>query len=204
MTRDNVLQAVLVAVSAGLVGAGFAALINSGFKSDDVFAFAGALIGAAATVSGAVWLTDRTSRLERKAERDIIVDQLAQLRASAQQAEASYDFNDDGFTSEFITALHKTVELCKQVDAILKESAVYSKTFNFIQRARIAVSHIAIKSFISFYYDSFGPYDDDPQDERDWPTTLDYLSVTSEDALAAFGSTGGMVEKPTIDMLKAG
>ena len=57
MVRDRLVQLLVVGVSAGGAGAEFITLIITAFKSEDVFAFAGTIVGAAATVISSVRFT---------------------------------------------------------------------------------------------------------------------------------------------------
>lgn len=60
--RDRLVEIGVFAMLSGISGAAIALLRVEGFKAEQIFALAGALIGAAATVGGAIWVADRNER----------------------------------------------------------------------------------------------------------------------------------------------
>jgi hypothetical protein len=170
--RDDVIQSVLVAITAAGFGSGMAILVNTGFKSDDVFAFGGAIVGAAGTVAGAAWLTDRAVTKEKREEQSLVRAELETVLSAAEKAYPLFP-HDEPWTDGWRAALHELVEVARGAQRFLEEVITHAKTLNFHQRESVKDARARIGFFVDFYNDVFsGPYDEDPMDERSWPGTI--------------------------------
>lgn len=81
--RDKAVEVAIFGVLGGVSGAGIALLWAAGFKAEHVFALVGAFIGAAATVGGAIWVTDRNANADRAREVAILSRDLSSLVADS-------------------------------------------------------------------------------------------------------------------------
>src|SRR3712207_5703524 len=159
MLRDRLIEWAVLGVTGAGTGAAIALLWSSGFKSDDVFAFSGALVGAAGTVAGAAWLADRAATSERRAEQSIIVEALRAARDKAYRTRTLYDAEAKGWPPEFRTSLHAAKPLVDEANAIATQALAQAKTLNFRQRARLESASKALDAFKLFYDDCFSESD---------------------------------------------
>jgi hypothetical protein len=185
MLRDRVIQALVIGVVAGGVGAGFITLINTGFKSDDVFAFAGAIIGAAATVAGSVWLSDRSVKREQRAEQSLIVEDLQDLHQIAIAAAAS-DPKGGEWTDKWKSDMNALTDVARGARRFLDEVITSAKTLNFHQRERVKLVHQALDGFISFHDDVFSEGEIEHWDERTWTSQIEPVARETSYCLVAF------------------
>ncbi|KQM64683.1 hypothetical protein ASE65_15550 [Sphingomonas sp. Leaf16] len=176
MTRDEVLQCLLTGLGGGVSGCGFAALLLSGFKSDDVFAFGGALVGAAAAVGGGAWLADRTAKATLRRETGILTDECIRLLAAVEQSIALLpEDQSKPWPTGFKPSLHHLNDIAIEVPAIFREAIAKSIALDFRQRVKVIKAEGAVLAFATFHQDAFSDYELPPQDERDWPSTLQHL-----------------------------
>lgn len=167
--RDEITELTLLAVTAGGTGAAIAILISTGFKSDDVFAFSGALIGAAGTVAGAAWLTDRTATKEARKEQSLIRTDLAILLDASETALRHYP-NGKVWTGEWRSSINGLGDIAHGTGRFLDEVIAHARTLDFSQRETIKDARLQVRYFVAFFNDVFNTEGDlDPMDERDWP-----------------------------------
>jgi hypothetical protein len=186
MSRDDLIQLFVLAVTASVTGAAFAALLNSGFKSEDVFAFSGAVVGAAGTVAGAAWLTDRSSTRERREEQTLVRAELLTLSDISHSASEAFPANGL-WTDNWRSAVHAMSDVAEGTGRFLDEVINYAKTLNFHQREEIKIVRTRINYFARFYGDVFGSPDDlDPMDERDWSSMIEGVLSSTRSALTTF------------------
>lgn len=133
--KDKLIEIAIFGVLGGISGASIALLWIAGFKAEHIFALAGAVIGAAATVGGAIWVTDRNASIEAKKETDLLLDDLAILlkdgtvvRDFDRQAAANWTDEYDSATFEFGYKIRGSRLLTAQ-------AVENSKALNFRQRA---------------------------------------------------------------------
>lgn len=186
--RDKITEFLLLGVTAGGTGAAIAILINSGFKSDDVFAFSGALVGAAGTVAGAAWLADRTARADRAGEQMLIASELRRLHNAVTAAQRAYQANATTGPLEYRRTLHAIGNIIEEAQTITREAIARARTLDFRQRAKVIYVDQSIDRFVSFYEDSFGEAELPPEDGRDWATILFIFEEALADALRSLTS----------------
>jgi len=176
MTRDETIQALTVGLAAGGFGAGFALLLNSGFKSDDVFAFMGAVAGAAATVAGAMWLADRGDRAALERESRLLYDECADaLKLTKTCLDLVPEKIEYPFPAAFQHALTAVIDRAAETRAILREAIARAEKLNFRQRVRVVRAESALDSFLTWVWDDEPPH---PLDERTYQSTLIYARET--------------------------
>lgn len=172
MTRDTLVLWLTGSLTAGGMGGAIAVLISTGFKSDDVFAFSGAVIGAAATVAGTAWLSDRGARRDRKLERDLILRELLMLEQRTKMAAANLP-GDDGWTDAWRAAITDLDRASKECRAIIVEALSRAKHLSFRQRAKLVALQSGLEAYESFYYDAYVSDEEmHPLDEREWPWAI--------------------------------
>ena len=140
----------LVSLTAGGTGGAIAILITTGFKSDDVFAFAGAIIGAAATVAGAAWLADHTVNKAKRAEQEAILDEIHLVR---QRVAVTLPFFPD--TYEVRDGCFEALELFEPIALHANEFFIeviqHAKTLDFGKRQKIKALSRALEEFLAFH-----------------------------------------------------
>lgn len=167
--RDKFVELALLGVTAGGAGAAIVILINTGFKSEDVFAFSGALVGAAGTVAGAAWVADRTETKEQRKEQTLIRADLATLLDAADTALACYP-NGTAWTEEWRSSIYVLGDIASGTARFLDEVIGHARTLDFSQRETIKDARKEIGYFVGFYDDVFNNEEDlHPMDEREWP-----------------------------------
>ncbi|MDK8187735.1 MULTISPECIES: hypothetical protein [Sphingomonas] len=175
MTRDDVIGWLLIGASAGASGAAVTILYRTGFKSDDVFAFSGGLIGAFATIAGAMWLADRSAKTAHRREVRIIARECVARKAQAEKAIAEYR-DTYPMPDGWFVAVRDLAIGAQETPAILREALDRAQTLDYRQIVKIRKAEAAVVSFDRFYQDCFCTEDElHPMDERDWPTTLKQL-----------------------------
>lgn len=139
----------LVSLTAGGTGGAIAILITTGFKSDDVFAFAGAIIGAAATVAGAAWLADHTVNKAKRAEQDAILEEIHLVR---QRVAVTLPFFPD--THQVRDGCYDALNLLEPIALHAKEFfgevIQHAKTLDFGKRQKIKALSRALEEFLTF------------------------------------------------------
>lgn len=159
----------VIGIAAGGTGAAIAALFNLGFKSGDVFAFSGALIGAAATVAGAAWLAEWSARAAHRREADQIIAESSPLLTATRVLLPKIP-KDLGSWAEFRPQLHELAEAARDVLAVLREALALARTLDFRERVALARAVAAVDSFQDFHSSVFSPEGEHPLDERSWPS----------------------------------
>lgn len=184
VTRDDVITCLLAGIGAGGTAAGMSYLFNMGFQNQDVFAFSGALVGAAAAVFGAAWVADRATTSAKRTEQAIVYAVCAKLLAANRAAAAVGIVNDEvNWTPEWRTAIRSLAVDAAETRATLQQALLTAQALDFRQRVKITKAEQAVTFFQTFYDDVMGPYDDDPLDERSWSLTLLYMEDSLVEAL---------------------
>ncbi|MEK9211362.1 hypothetical protein [Sphingomonas sp. 2378] len=183
---------------AGLFGGAVTMLLYLGLKSDDVFAFSGALIGAlvgaVGTVLGAAWLADRAINQERQVEQKDIVEEVEHVLFAS--SEALKYFEADG---SYAPGWHKKMsEFQKEMGIAkdyFKEVIGHAKTINFRQRREIKILVSSIGYFLDLYNEVMvQEYEDDPYDDRTFEGLIRHTLHQAALTTASFG------DRPTFVM----
>jgi hypothetical protein len=181
--RDKFVEVALLGVTAGGAGAAIVILINTGFKSEDVFAFSGALVGAAGTVAGAAWVADRAQTKEQRKEQTLIRADLATLLDAADTALARYP-NGMAWTDAWRSSIHALGDIAAGTARFLDEVIGHARTLDFSQRETIKDARKEIGYFVGFYDDVFNNEEDlSPMDEREWPGMIKGMITATGTAL---------------------
>ncbi len=169
--RDRIIEMAAVGIAAGGSGSAIGWFLIHGYKEEAVFSFLGAIVGAAATVAGAVWLADRTATSASVKERQILIDECVSLAPIIERSLAIY--NADGrVTGAFRTSVHSLHNAALEVPAIMREALARASTLDFRQRVKLIKAEAAILDFEGFYQDVFSPEGPDPINEQSWPGVL--------------------------------
>lgn len=185
MVRDKPVQLLVIGVTAGGVAAGFITLISTGFKSEDVFAFAGAVVGAAATVAGAAWLADRSLTRERREEQSLIYEELDALHRVATAAAASNPKGGD-WTDQWRSSMNGMIDVARGSCRFLDEVIGSARTLDFHQREAVKLTREAAERFVSFHNDVFSEGELEPYDERTWASEIEPVVDETRSALRLF------------------
>jgi hypothetical protein len=182
--HDRATEIAVFGLVGGTSGAALGLLWRLGFSADNLFALGGAVIGAAATVAGAVWLTDRNAALSRNQEISIIAKECKALLSKTREVSALR--TDDGeWSAEYRAGLHELNAASVEVPAILDEALAHGKALDFRQRVKIKNAEKSIREMRNFYEYVFGQYDEDPLDERSWFATFAFVDEALTELLAA-------------------
>ncbi|MBB5987387.1 hypothetical protein [Sphingobium lignivorans] len=169
--RDRLTEMVVLGISAGGMGAALAWFLQWGFKEESVFAFFGALAGAAATVAGAIWATDRAERAAHQREQTLLMTESAALLEKTERSIALYS-DEHPWPAAFRPSLSDLAASAHEVPAIFREALNQARTLDFRERVKLIKAERAIAAFDQFYQDVFGPEELQPRDDRDWPWAL--------------------------------
>lgn len=163
-----------VGVGAGGTGAALGWFLLHGYKEEAVFSFLGAVVGAAATVAGAVWLADRTASSASARERQILIDECSALMPIVRRSIDIYQA-DGQVTGAFKVSVQSLYTASLEVPAIMREALARALTLDFRQRVKLLKAEGGLLGFDRFYQDVFTPGDLDPMDERSWIGTLSHM-----------------------------
>ena len=189
MKKDDLLQLFLLALTASGFGAATALLLRTGFKSEDVFAFSGAIVGAAGTVLGAAWLADRAANREKREEQSLIRAELITLLDVAESTTKAFPA-EGPWPDHWRSSAHTMFEVADGVCRFLDEVINYAKTLNFHQREEIKLVRAQIPYFMQFYTNVMSPdVDPWPDDERTWLGVIQGVIFRAKAALATFAAT---------------
>lgn len=185
--RDHLLFGLMGALTAGGAGGAVAILINTGFKSDDVFSFTGAIVGAVGAVWGAAWVADRTANRVKHEEQAEILREIEYIGGLA-HGTMRYFPKADEFAEGWRPNALAFYEEAKLVQGFLSEAIEHAKTVDFRQRREIKLLAIAIKGYLDWYHDAAIREEDiHPLDERSYREMLDAVWSQSIVAKSLFG-----------------
>lgn len=173
--KDSAVEMIAGAVSAAGIGAAAAILLNLDAELSDVLGLLGALIGAAATVAGAAWLADRTAKEARNAESSILADECKVLKRETDALAAAWT-EEYPRPLSWQQALHDLERQAREVPALFREALEHAKALDFRQRVKIRKAEGAVLSFTIVYDDCYSGVELNSFDDRDWPSTLAYMS----------------------------
>lgn len=184
--RDELFRGLAVGIGAGAAGAAGACLIKFGAPQESVLSLLGALIGAAATVAGAAWLSDRNAKLEENAERQLLTEEILAIRHLAKSALDLAAADGGSWSDEFRHSLRALDPPLREIHSICVEALDHGRRLTFRQRMRLRQMEAASQRAWSFYHDCF-LLDDDlhPMDERTWPGMLEDIVKSADLALAS-------------------
>ena len=164
-----------------------AILMITGFKSDDVFAFSGAIVGAVGAVWGAALVADRTANRAKHEEYAEIVREIEYIGNLAWGTMRYFPKSDD-FVEGWRPNAQAFYEEAKLAEGFLAEVISHAKTVDFRQRREIKLLAKAIKDYLNWYYDAAIREEDiHPLDERSYRETLDAVWSQSIVAKGLFG-----------------
>lgn len=182
--RDRLVEMAVLGISASGTGAALAWFLKNGFKEDDVFAFFGALVGAAATVAGAIWVNDRADRTTHRREQSELLLEFQTLLDLTNKSIALFS-RDHPWPPEFKPSLHELSKGVRETPALLREALAQAKSLDFRERVKLLKVEEGIRRFDGFYEDVFSPDELDPMDERDWPWALEGMKEALSEAVQA-------------------
>lgn len=187
--RDRAVEWGTLGMAAGGTGAVFAIMFQAGFDSGDVFALAGAAIGAAVTVAGALWVAESQARRAHQRETGIIVAECRPLRDEASRLKASMQNNDGPWPQEWRDGLHQLWMASQEVPALLREALEKAATLDLRERVKVRKAEGSILAFDRFYQDCFYAEEElHPLDERTWQATLADLARSLTELLDALAA----------------
>jgi len=140
----------LVAFTSGGTGAALAMLYNTGFKSDDVFAFAGAMVGAAGTVAGAAWLADSTDKKKRRKEQKTILDEINRLRRHVSGLAPFFPANNE-VSGNWGRALEMFEPHAVHANLFFKEVIERAQTLDFSERQYVKELDRTLDEYMAVY-----------------------------------------------------
>lgn len=71
--RHHAIEATIIAIGCGATGSAIGLMIRLGISSESIFSLLGALIGAAASVGGAVWVVSWQQGAKRRIDRKLLI-----------------------------------------------------------------------------------------------------------------------------------
>ena len=188
MTKiDRRVEGFAVGAGAAAVSAASIAAIKFGASQEALLGLLGALIGAATTVAGAVWLADRNVRIEQDAEVRLLSKEFQLVRTSATSALALAPESNEDWSDEYVNALRSLDMPIRETHSITKEALDHGKRLSFRMRMRLRQVEAASERVWNFYEDSFLQEGDlEYWDERTWPDQLSHLIEVIDLALGEF------------------
>jgi hypothetical protein len=188
--RDRAVEWGTLGVAAGGTGAIVAIMFRAGFDSGDVFALAGAAIGAAVTVAGALWVAESQAGRAHDRETSIIVTECRPLRDEATGLRASLPNDDGPWPQEWREGLRELWLASQEVPALLREALEKAATLDLRERVKVRKAEGSILAFDRFYQDCFCADDElHPLDERSWGRTLENLARSLGELLDAVAAS---------------
>lgn len=189
--RDSAVQGLAVGAGAAAVGAAGMTLIKFGADQEAVLSFLGALFGAAATVAGAAWLSDRNAHAEQRAETDLLAEEIQIIHDLAAHALAQKPAVDGPWPEAYRSAIHALDMPLREIHSIIVEALDHGKRLTFRQRTRLRQMEAAAQGAWRFYSDCYLTDEElHPLDERTWEGTLENIISVSNRALSEIRRTG--------------
>ena len=169
------------------MGGVIASMLSLGYSSTDVFAFSGAVVGAAATVAGTAWLNDRSRRIEFDEERRLIEEEIGILCTTASALVEHVPSHGLLWSDKWTSGLNALSDITRGSQRFLAEVIEHAKTLNFVEREAIRSLAKAVNYFVLFNDNAFGGPDElDPMDERTWAGVLEVLMAACAEARLTF------------------
>ncbi|WP_313393560.1 hypothetical protein [Sphingobium yanoikuyae] len=165
---------IAIGIAAGGSGSAIGWFLMHGYKEEAVFSFLGAIVGAAATVAGAVWLADRTATSASAKERQILIDECTALEPIIERSIAIYDA-DGRVTGAFKTSVRSLHRAALEVPAIMREALARANTLDFRQRVKLIKAEGAILEFDQFFRDVFSHEGLDQMSDKTWTGVLTHV-----------------------------
>jgi len=184
MTRkDRLIEAALISVGAGATGAVIGIMLIYQVDMSDIFTLAGAIIGAAATVGGAIWVADRNSNREFAKEVDVLSSDFVKLLAQAQLVSSLSPAPEGPWSTEYRAALHEFGAKVRGSLMIVEQAIERSKSLDFRHRASLINLQRILSFSNDFYADCFESEEEPhPLDERDWRVIVPDVVERVEDS----------------------
>ena len=181
--RDGLVQALVIGIGVGAMGAATLLLFRLGASQESVFALLGSIVGASATVAGAAWLADRKARVERSGEIDLLRGEYRNLLNAARLVYNGAENADGPWPVEFLEAIHNLNRLAVETKAISIEAIKHAKKLSFRQRVRVQEVLESVENCVDFHEFVYGDREDDPFDERSWYWVSHFICMYCENAL---------------------
>jgi hypothetical protein len=168
MLRHDLVDCAFIGIAAGATGAVIGYLLKFGFDEAHLFSFFGALSGAMASVSGAIYFSNREKITAHEAEVEIICQSLLPLINKLDEIAILWpkQAGVSGFTPDFRRTIAASGSESFKALSVLDEAIKYSDTLNFQQRASLRQCQDVIKGFVAYYEraitpEYFNEYNDD-------------------------------------------
>lgn len=184
MKKDDNIPAWVIAVGGSATGFALTFMVKFGITQEALFALIGALIGAAATIGGAAWLSDRNRNFERDAEVTLLVNEFDKLLKKAVAVQGVQPGSGMPLPKEYRPRLFSLAEAAGNVHAIAAEALSHGKALSFIHRAAVRRVQFAIDEYLRFWTDANAEGDLDPLDERSFPEATDKIADECKVAIA--------------------
>lgn len=148
---DDGVQGISVGVGAASAGAASVLMIKFGVSQEAILSLLGALIGAASTVAGAAWLSDRNIRIEQRQEVEMLIEEYENINKKAKLAMKVSGEQDHELNKEFKSALYDILSSTWECRTMTSEALDTSKRLTFRHRARLREVLIAVTDFWEFH-----------------------------------------------------
>jgi hypothetical protein len=181
INRDRLLEMVIAGLVGGSSSAAVGLLWFAGFAAEHVFSLLGALIGAVATVGGAIWVADRNANLEATREVTVMTQNIQTFIEEGEHALQVTADTDD--VRDIISAAEEFFMRIRGSRLVTSYAAAYSKGLSFRQRAICSHMNETLETTEEFYKEVFdkGPFT--LADEPIWREVIEKVLTIARDSL---------------------
>ncbi|NML95465.1 hypothetical protein [Novosphingobium olei] len=173
INRDELILCTLMGATGGGVGIAVAILIRLGMPIEPTMSLVGAFIGAAGTVAGSVWLSDRNRNAELRQEIKILIDDLEALSSYASHAIICAPKENENWSDEYRKSLNEFGWKTRGSRMVIEKALERSRSLDFKQLASLTHLQINLAYAETFFQDCFETEAElEPWDERTWPGVL--------------------------------
>lgn len=152
--HDKAVEIAIFGAFGGVSGASIGLLWIAGVKAEHIFSLAGAIIGAAAAVGGAAWLSDRNARIAHRREVDLLEAECTRIKLAVDEAVTAIMMDGELFTVPISGPVREVAfgikDTCAEFPALIQEALQQAKTLSFDQRAKLSSASGAVHSYLSF------------------------------------------------------
>jgi hypothetical protein len=193
--RDDFVMAFITVVGSSATGFALAFMWKLGVKQEILVTFAGAIIGAAATIAGAAWLADRNRRIERDAESYLLAKELSKLLKNSLATQEVEPDTGRAWPEEYRPLLYRLAETSGNVHAILVEALAHGKALSFVHRVAVKRVQFAVNEYLRFWNDVNDERDLSPNDERNFPEVTADITHECKVAIAELNGTAPFADE---------
>jgi hypothetical protein len=189
MSKDDIVQAVVIAIGCSATTFLLVFMMKMGVKQESLFALGGTLIGAASAIVGAAWLSDRNRNLEKDAEVSLLMNEYGKLLKKVVAVQTVEPATGATWPATYKPLLLELAEVAGGVRVVAEEALTTGKALTFVHRAAVRRVQFTIHEYLQLWSDSNAEVELDPQDERTFPGATAEIARECKLAIAELGGT---------------